>query len=825
MLRQQETVTHVASRAWRSLPETFQHHARCQPDATAVEAQGRRYSYRELAERVERLAARLAHALTEDHPLIGLCLSRDVDLPAWLLAVLKVGAAYLPIDATTPPTRLAHIVEDARPALIVANQRYAAMLGDLGVPMMIAEDDSDPVLHLPTPPVTPDTLAYVIFTSGSTGRPKGVEIEHGSLAALLKTMAAIPGFRVGERIMGITRLSFDLSVPDLFLPFFVGGSLALIELEEAADPARLAAAFDAYRPDLVQATPSTWRSLLEHGWSGQPGLRILAGGEVLTRPMADRLLHRCDELWNIYGPTETTVWSTACHVTPSHDAIPIGWPMAGIAVQVTDAALNPVPTGTVGEIVIGGTGVARGYRNRPDLTAERFVQMADGTRVYRTGDLGRFDERGALYCLGRIDDQVKVRGFRIELGDVEAALALHPDAAWGAVRLWTDASGEPLLVGYVVPRRQGLHAREIKSFLASHLPGYMIPDRIVFLAMMPLTPNGKIDRAALPDPSTDAPASVPVEAVDAIDRRLSAIWCDLLGLARVADDDDFFDLGGYSLMTVRLSRRIETVFGVRLPLIELMRHSTLSAMAARIAAGNQPMDGAAMLLNPDGHRPPLFWLDTGPLMRTMLRGLSADQPVFALNTDPVDEDALGGGPLSILAVAARLRRHLLAAQPNGPYYLGGWCRWGIVAYELARQLTEAGHEVGLLALLDADRPGAGGMRRRMAELLRRRVGIRPDDASFSQRVEQATRSYVAAPYCGNVLLMQPTTRHGDSGWNAVLKGRITVREIAGDHETMVRGNAALALAAALDAALLSVQPPLAAGRDHLQASVLAAQPA
>lgn len=808
MLRQEETTAYVPKRGWHALPDIFARHAWCDPDAPAVEARGQRRSYGELAARVDQLAARLAYLVADDHPLIGLCLSRDVDLPAWLLAALKIGAAYLPIDPATPPNRLAHIMEDARPALIIANRCYGDIIADLGIPVMIAEEEGDPVMMVPTPAITSSTLAYVIFTSGSTGRPKGVEIEHGALVALLATMAASPGFRANEKMLGITRLSFDLSVPDLFLPFYVGGSLALIDLEEAADPTRLAAALDRHRPDLVQATPSTWRALVEQGWSGLPGLRILAGGETLTRSLADRLLLRCDELWNIYGPTETTVWSTACRVTPSHDAIPIGWPMSGITVYVTDVDLKPVPPGQVGEIVIGGPGVARGYRNRPDLTTERFVRLADGARVYRTGDLGRFDERGALYCLGRIDDQVKVRGFRIELGDVEAALSLHPGVVWSAVRLWTDPSGEALLVGYVVPRDRSLGPREIKAFLAGHLPAYMIPDRIVTLSAMPLTPNGKIDRAALPDPAAEGRPTIAQHAADAIDRRLAAIWSDLLNIGAIAAEDDFFDLGGYSLMTVRLARRIEAAFGVRLALIDLMRHSTLSDMAARIALGEQPADRTMTLFNPEGRRTPLFWLDTGPLMRNILRDLSADQPVLALNIDPHDEDALGSGTLSITAVAARLKEHLLAAYPIGALNLGGWCRWGIVAYELAQQLAAQGREVRLLALLDAECPRQGvgqRLRRQMRQMLHRIGTVQHEKASFSQRVEHATHSYAAALYAGDVLLLQPTARRTNAGWNAVVRGALTVELIPGDHETMMRGSAAPMLASALNTALASTQ--------------------
>ncbi len=795
---------------WMPITDVFAAQSRRRPDALAIEAQGERRSYRELAERVDRLAARLASQIKAgEDSLIGVCLARDVDLPAWLLAILKVGAAYMPIDPTMPPTRLAHMIEDGRPTLIVASRRYAPVVADVDVPVMIAEDETSTATPAPAIPVRigPRSLAYVIFTSGSTGRPKGVEIEHRSLVALMATMASSPGFGEGQRLLGLTRSSFDLSVPDMFLPFFVGGSLALIDLETAADPGRLAAAFADYRPDLAQATPSTWRTLLESGWEGQSGLRILAGGEALTRALADKLLPRCADLWNIYGPTETTVWSTACRVVPGTDQVPIGWPMTGMTVQVVGAHMRPMPVGDMGEIVIGGTGVARGYRNRPDLTADRFVTMPAG-RVYRTGDLGRFDDTGVLFCVGRLDDQVKVRGFRIELGDVEAALAFHPAVAWGAVRLWTDLMGEPVLVAYVVPRDAPLDVRELKAFLATRIPPYMVPDRIVTVAVMPLTSNGKVDRASLPNPFTDDAPIVP--AGGGVQDRLSTIWRELLGVAEIRAEDDFFDLGGYSLMTVRLTRRIEAEFGTKLALIELMQHSTLAAMAARISRGEAASGRQAMLLNDGGTRPPLFWLDAGPLTRTMMRGLSPDQPAYALNTDAGDEEALGSGDLSIPLIAARLRTRLLADQPTGPYYIGGWCRWGIVAFELARQLTETGETVGLLVLLDAERPGPRapwrGIRHRVGQWLRAPEEAQPTEPlSLSERVEIATRSYSARRYDGNVLLLRPETGIGDAGWSSLVTGALEIARVPGDHVSMVRGVPAQMLAAKLDRALLAAQ--------------------
>lgn len=797
---------------WRSIVDVFESHVRARPDALAVEAGGEARSYAELGARVDRFAAWLSARLGDTPPdserLIGVVLARDVDLPAWLLAIFRIGAAYMPIDPATPPARLAGMIEDAAPTLIVASRRYARTLESCALPVLIAEehDDAPPA---PLRAVRADTLAYVIFTSGSTGRPKGVEIEQGALVALLSAMAVSPGFAAGERMLGLTRISFDLSVPDMFLPFFAGGSLALVDSDVAADPERLAAAFAAYRPQLAQATPSSWRALLEAGWRGDTELRILAGGETVTRALADALLPRCKEVWNIYGPTETTVWSTACRVRPGSDAVPVGWAMAGERVHVCDGEATPLPAGEVGEIVIAGSGVARGYRNRPDLTAERFVVLADGSRAYRTGDLGRFDDAGALHCLGRLDDQVKVRGFRIELGDIEAALALHPAVAWSAARLCTDRSGEPVLAGYIVARPGPTPTtREIKSFLATRLADYMIPDRIVRLPVMPLTANGKIDRAALADPwaATTLPALDPID--NSVAFRLGAIWRDLLGLGGISADDDFFELGGYSLMTVRLTRRIQAEFGIRLALVEVMQHSTLAAMAARIERGDLAPSSDALLLNAGGSRPPLFWLDAGPLMRTVMRALSPDQPAFALNLDPADEDAIAAGEVSITAIATRLRMRLASHQPSGPYYIGGWCRWGIVAFELARQLVDRGETVGLLAMIDAERPGSSpalGLRHRLKTLLRMPVARLPDDPSFSQRVEFAMRSYRAERYDGSVLLLRPDEGSGDGGWGPIVAGHLEIARIPGDHVAMVRGASAQILAARIDDALRAAQ--------------------
>ena len=771
---------------WRPVTEHFAANAARVPDRTAIEAGGASITYAGLAVRVEHLAARLAVRLTNGNRLVGVCLDRDIDMPAWLLAILRVGGAYLPLDPSQPAARLLHVVEDAGPALIVASRANLTALPPTSIPIMTAEVDETIALPAPAFAIQPDMLAYVIYTSGSTGRPKGVEIEHGALTALMEVMADHPGFADGERLLALTRISFDLSVPDIFLPLFVGGTMSIVGLEVAGDPERLAAAFACFRPDLVQGTPSVWRGLLEWGWQGLPGLRLLAGGEAMTRDLADRLLPRCGELWNVYGPTEATVWATTGRVKKGTGPVSIGWPMNGTTVHVTDPHVRPLPLGEVGEIVIGGAGVARGYRNRPELTRDRFVHLASGERAYRTGDLGRFGEDGALFCLGRLDDQVKVRGFRVELGDVEAALAAHPAVAWCAARLWTDLSGEGTLVGYIVTRA-GEHppVSEIKAAMAARVPSYMVPDRILTIATMPLTPNGKVDRAALPSPFAEAAPGV--GAVDgSIADQLAEIWRDLLGVATVGPSDDFFDLGGYSLMTVRLTRRIHSTFGVKLALVDLMRCSTLAAMAGRIADGGGDFGETTMLLNEGGERSPIYWLDAGPLMRTMARAMPAGQPVFTLNLSDEDEASLGAGALRVEDVAARLRRRLVAIEPKGPYRIGGWCRWGIVAFELARQLRHDGDEGGLLVLLDADRPGARPMLRAWLSSILRPPSQPAEPLSFSERVALAAAAYRPQRHDGDVLVVRPRSAAGDGDWRRLVGGRLTIVRTDGDHESMVR---------------------------------------
>ncbi len=429
----------------------------------------------------------------------------------------------------------------------------------------------------------PEQLAYILFTSGSTGRPKGVEVLRGGFANFLRSMAREPGLREDDRFLAITTTTFDISGLELFGPLWVGATTAIVDRQTSMDPRLLGDLLATGGFTVLQATPATWRMLVDAGWKGTPGLRMFCGGEALSRDLADRLLERGGELWNLYGPTETTVWSTLDRILPDGARITIGRPVDRTRVYVLDPSLSLVPPGVVGEIFIGGDGVARGYRGRPDLTAERFLPDPfgpPGSRFYRTGDLGRLLEDGRFECLGRTDHQVKVRGFRIELGEIEAALRTVPGVREVVVVAERRAEGDPRLVAYWTGdvERLALYERA-----RSALAPYMVPSAYARLDAFPLTTSGKIDRKALPSPddvaSDDVPALV-LRPRDDTEARIASIWADVLGLDAVGVDQDFFALGGTSLLAIQARSRIEQEFGLEVPLRAFFESPTVSSIAS-----------------------------------------------------------------------------------------------------------------------------------------------------------------------------------------------------------------------------------------------------
>ncbi|NCT68905.1 MAG: amino acid adenylation domain-containing protein [Rhodanobacteraceae bacterium] len=559
------------------------------PERPALRCGDTRWSYAQLAARAERIAAAVRTRGVGTGALVGIALERGPDMLAAVLGVLRAGAGYVPLDPAFPRERLAFMAADAKLALLVTQ---AALADTIAWPHTLLLDGDD-ALPAATPVASPaaggDAVAYVIYTSGSTGKPKGVRVPHRAVVNFLASMRRRPGLAADDRLLAVTTLSFDIAVLELLLPLGVGAEVVLATREQAADGYALAALLAASAANVMQATPATWRLLLEAGWPGGAGFKALCGGEALAPDLAAALLERCGTLWNLYGPTETTVWSTCAEITAAGSTIPIGRPIDNTTVWVLDAARQPCPVGVPGELAIGGAGVTLGYLDRPELTADRFIADpfgAPGARLYRTGDRGRWRNDGTLEHLGRLDFQVKLRGYRIELGEIEARLAEHADIARAVVLVREDRAGDQRLVAYVTPRpATAIDEAALRRHLRATLPEYMLPQHVVVLDALPLLPNGKLDRKALPPPLAATAATRPATVAPRTDaeRRIVAAMEETLALPGIGVDDDFFALGGHSLLAAQLTARLNREFGVALSLRALFDTPTAAGLAATVA--------------------------------------------------------------------------------------------------------------------------------------------------------------------------------------------------------------------------------------------------
>ena len=580
----------------RGIYALFDEQAARHPQAVAVEVDGEALSYVQLLARAETLAAALCAGGVQSGQVVAICLERGIDMLASVVAVLRIGAHYLPLDPAHPVARLAFILADSGAGTLIAPRTLAENLpGFAGTVLDPAAAESGAASNAPAvAPLSGDSLAYLIYTSGSTGQPKGVAVPQQAVLNFLHSMARTPGLRADDRLLAVTTLAFDIAVLELLLPLTVGATTVIATREETADPQLLMNRLAGARISVMQATPALWRNLIVAGWSGQPGLRMLCGGESLDAELATALLSRGGELWNMYGPTETTIWSCCGRITePASAPVPVGRPIANTRCYVLDGQQQLVPRGVRGELWIGGDGVSCGYHARPELTAQNFradpfVSDAGSQvspRMYRTGDRARWRSDGRLEILGRSDFQLKLRGFRIEPGEVEAALLAHP-AVSAAVVVLRDFSGDQRLVAFLVPAAAEAAAEVLVQHLRSRLPEYMLPAEFVWLPELPLNPNGKLDRAALPavrwaeseaDRATDAPGS-PLETL------LCGLFATVLGRERVGVHEDFFALGGHSLLATQLIARIRDSLQIELPLKTLFMTPTAAGIAAGLPA-------------------------------------------------------------------------------------------------------------------------------------------------------------------------------------------------------------------------------------------------
>ncbi|QMS92207.1 amino acid adenylation domain-containing protein [Nostoc edaphicum CCNP1411] len=630
------------------LDELFAQQVKETPDATAVVFEEHSLSYAELNAKANQMANYLQKLGIQPEARIGVYLERSPQLLIALLGILKTGAAYIPLDPSYPAERLRFMIEDAEIALLVTESSLEEDAGNYFLPnyeIICIDTDwsaiAQQIIKNPECQVNLANLAYLIYTSGSTGKPKGVMVEMRSLVNILTALKQQLSITASDRLLASTTIAFDIAALELFLPIIAGAQLILTRQTALVDPSQLTAAIKQHEVTVMQATPATWRLLLASGWRGKEDLKILCGGEALDNSLAQELISCSGEVWNLYGPTETTIWSAVQQLSLC-ESVTIGRPITNTQFYVLDDYLQPVPVGLPGELYIGGAGVARGYWQRPELTAERFVanpftppptpppfdklraslakgrgareggglsinSIVSGLSLYKTGDRVRYLADGNLEYLGRLDNQVKIRGYRIELGEIEAVLNQHPEVAQAVVAVQEDEPGERRLVAYVVyntphpspPLAKGRELEPIpngrvrvsadgvtmRSFLATKLPVYMIPAVFIVLEQLPLTPNGKVNRQALPAPNNSLSrlATSLILPQTQIEQKIAEIWQELLHIDTIGIDDNFFDLGGHSLLMVRMQGQLRDRIHQDIPLVELFRYSTISSLSTYLA--------------------------------------------------------------------------------------------------------------------------------------------------------------------------------------------------------------------------------------------------
>ncbi|WP_052433231.1 non-ribosomal peptide synthetase [Streptacidiphilus carbonis] len=705
-----------------TLPQLFEQRVAAAPDAVAVVFEDESVTYGELDARANRLARALIGRGVGPETVVGVALRRSPQWCAAVLAVMKAGGAYLPLDPKYPADRLSYMVEDSAAGLILVDEDTAARLPELPATVLRLDDPEFAAAVAEAPPAAPAdadrsgrlsvaNTAYVIYTSGSTGRPKGVAVTHTGFANVVAVITERLGVDTDSRVLQFASPSFDISVGEMCMSLFAGGALVMADAEQLAPGLPLAETVDAHRvthailtPTVLTALPagslSTVRSLMVAGEAASP--------ELVATWSAGR------RMFNGYGPTETTVGVTVSELT-ADGRVPIGRPIRNTRAYVLDTALRPVLPGVAGELYLAGAGLTRGYLGRPELTGQRFVACpfgGPGERMYRTGDLVVWTPDGELEFLGRADSQIKIRGFRVELGEIEAALTAHPGVDQAVVVARDNRAGEKQLVAYVIPAQDGAPAvEELRGHLSGRLPEHMVPAAFVTLEQLPLTPNGKLDRNALPDPEYSgsdyrAPRN-PLEA------KLAELFAEALELEQVGIDDDFFDLGGHSLRVTRLISRIRAVLGIKIPIRVMFRTTTVAKLSEYLESQQQASQApvfsdpfaAVLPMRTEGSKAPLWFVHPGVGLCWSYVGLAqllGDRPVYGIQARGFDGTGRAGTTQEMLD---DYLEQILAVQPDGPFHFVGHSTGGTYAHALAAELRRRGHEVALLALMDCPPSG------------------------------------------------------------------------------------------------------------------------
>jgi amino acid adenylation domain-containing protein len=693
----------------RTIVHWFEKQAAKTPLAPSVQCEKTSLTYRELDARATRLASVFhAHGVRPGEH-VAVLLERSIDLLPALLAILKCGGAYVPLEPTLPEPRRRMILEEVQPVLVVTQRRLASLISGNPLACLCLDEiaRADATEDFSAQP-SPQDAAYVIYTSGSTGRPKGVVVRHDSVANLLRSMRESTLFGETEVVVAATSITFDISVLELFLPLVCGGQVVLASDAQRIDPKALVKLIGNSSATFFQATPTMWRMLIEAGWGGSPRLFALSGGEALPNDLAEALLPRCRALWNGYGPTETTIYSLGCRILDGKE-ITIGTPLDNTRIYIVDGKGRLCAPGEKGELWIGGIGVAVGYLRQPELSAERFIpdpfSALPDERVFRTGDLVSLGVGEKVAFHGRLDDQVKIRGHRVELAEIEATLSRNCDVACCAVTTRQGQSGLEL-VAYVVPRvNEELSSTLLRQWLGRHLPDYMVPERLFVLEALPLTPGGKIDRKMLSQVECrEAPAGGALELPrDDLERELCGIWQAVLDRSHIGIHDNFFELGGHSLRAAQLAHQVEKFIGRRFPIAHVFQAQTIAELSAMIKAEDwAPAWSSLVPLRVEGDKAPLFFVHGYggdvyafvDLVRCMQRG----RPVYGLQA--VELSGRNPPHETIEQMATHYAQEIRSLQPEGPYHLAGYSLGGWIAYAVAQDLKQLGHEVAFLGLFD-----------------------------------------------------------------------------------------------------------------------------
>lgn len=690
--------------------------AKQHPDKVAIKHNGQSITYEELDTVSNQIAAYfIAHNVT-NNDVIAVAIDRSISLVLCLLGLVKAGAAYVPIDPHLPTDRVNFILDNSGAKLLCTVQKYSEQYA--GITDKILFDNV--LLNSRSQPYSePDVeydgneLAYILYTSGSTGQPKGVAIERHSLLNFLLSMQKEPGINQDDILLSITTISFDIAELELFLPLICGAQIVIVDNEVAKDGRALLEIIKTEQISIVQATPFTWRMILQSGWNKPLPIKAFCGGEALPKDLADKLLEKCTELWNMYGPTETTIYCTIKKILPKEDLITIGKPIDNTQVYILDKEQHQVPAGEEGEIYIGGEGIARGYVGRPDLTGERFIDdtfSGSGGKIYKTGDWGKTLDNGEVQYLGRIDHQIKIRGYRIETEEIEYQLKNQRDIKDALIILHEDRLGNKQLVAYIIakgyftPYQRDKKIGKWKNNLKNKLPDYMVPSVFILIPRMPLMPNGKLDRKKLPIPTTKPLSRSNKKPSTETEKKITQIILNNTDFEHIGINDNFIDLGIDSLIALTIIVGIEEQFHKRLPLTILVHYPSVKLLAQFIDSASDSPYNSLINLKTGGDKVPLYLVHGIGLnlfnFNSIIEHMDANQPVFGLRAAGLDGNE---APLeSIETIAAYYNQEILSHDPIGPYAIAGYSMGGIIAYEMAIQLKEAGKKVEMLAMIDTN---------------------------------------------------------------------------------------------------------------------------